>query len=68
MFNSIFEENVQGRKHPGSCAFAEPEQLSYRKLKLVVQNETNGHKNPDSSQNYHDEIDFYQGNSKGRTL
>ena len=25
MFNPIFKENVQGWKHPGSCAFAEPE-------------------------------------------
>ena len=25
MFNSIFKENVQGRKHPRSCAFAEQE-------------------------------------------
>ena len=24
MFNPIFKENVQERKHPGSCAFAEP--------------------------------------------
>ena len=31
MFNPIFKENVQGWKHPGSCAFAEPELLSYRK-------------------------------------
>ena len=23
MFNPIFKENVQGRKHPGSCAFTE---------------------------------------------
>ena len=36
MFNPIFKENVQGRKHPGSCAFAEPELLSYRKPKPVV--------------------------------
>ena len=27
MFNTIFNENVQGQKHPGSCAFAEPELL-----------------------------------------
>ena len=27
MFNPIFKENVQGREHPGSCAFAEPELL-----------------------------------------
>ena len=24
MFNPLFKENVQGQKHPGSCAFAEP--------------------------------------------
>ena len=27
MFNSIFIKNVQGRKHPGSCAFAEQNYL-----------------------------------------
>ena len=27
IFNPIFKENVQGWKHPGSCAFAEPELL-----------------------------------------
>ena len=31
MFNPIFKENVQGQKHPGSCAFAEPELLIERK-------------------------------------
>ena len=25
MFNPIFKESVQGQKHLGSCAFAEPE-------------------------------------------
>ena len=44
MFKPIFKANVQGRKHPGSCAFAEPELLSYRKPKRVVQNEKNGQK------------------------
>ena len=34
MFNPVFKENVQGRKHPGSCAFAEPELLCYRKPKV----------------------------------
>ena len=34
MFNPISMENVQGRKHPGSCAFAEPELLMQRKPKL----------------------------------
>ena len=27
MFNPIFKKNVQGQKHPRSCAFAEPELL-----------------------------------------
>ena len=27
IFNPIFKENVQGQKHLGSCAFAEPELL-----------------------------------------
>ena len=27
MLNQIFKENVQGQKHPGSCAFAEPDLL-----------------------------------------
>ena len=27
MFNPIFKDNVQGWKHTGSCAFAEPELL-----------------------------------------
>ena len=27
MFSPIVKENVQGRKHPESCAFAEPELL-----------------------------------------
>ena len=36
MFNTIFKENVQGRKHSGSCAFAKPELHSYRKPKSVV--------------------------------
>ena len=39
MFNPIFKENVQGRKHPGSCAFEELEILSSGKPKRVVQNE-----------------------------
>ena len=68
MFNPIFKENVQGRKHPESCAFAEADLLSYRKPKRVVQNEKNGHKNPNNSHNYrdenHDEIELYQGNNK----
>ena len=55
MFNPTFKENVQGRKHPWNCAFAETELLSYKKPKRVVQNEKNGHKNPNNSHNYHDE-------------
>ena len=43
MFNIIFNENIQKRKHQESCAFAEPELFSYRKPKREVQNERNGH-------------------------
>ena len=28
---NMVKDNVQGRKHPMSCTFAEPELLSYRK-------------------------------------
>ena len=55
MFNPILKENVQERKHPGSCAFAEPELVSYRKPKHIVQKVANGHKIPNNSHNYHDE-------------
>ena len=34
MFNPIFKENVQGQTNPGSCAFAEPELLNFRKPKV----------------------------------
>ena len=54
MFNPIFKENAQGWKYLGKWAFEEPELLSYRKSKLVVQNEKNGHKNPNNSHSYHD--------------
>ena len=71
MFNPIFKENVQGQKHPGSCEFAEPELVSYRKPKSVVKKVKNGHKSPNNSHNYHDEnhdeIEFYQGNSNRST-
>ena len=71
MFNPIFKENFQGRKHPGSCAFAEPDLLRYRKPRSVIQKVIKGHKNPDDSHNYHDEnhddIELYQGNSKRST-
>ena len=49
MFNPIFKENVHGRKHPGTCAFAEPELLSYRKPTPIVPDVKDGHKN----HNYH---------------
>ena len=42
----MFKENVQGRKHPGNCAFAETGLLRHRTPKRLVQNENNGHKNP----------------------
>ena len=54
-FNPIFKDDVQGQKHPGSCALAEPEVLIYRKAKHVVQKVYNGHKNPNNSHNYHAE-------------
>ena len=37
MSNPLFKGNVQGWKHPGRCAFAQPELLSYRMPKRVVQ-------------------------------
>ena len=55
MFIPIFKENVQGRKYPGSYAFAEPELPSDRKPKNVVEKIKNGHKNANSSHNCHDE-------------
>ena len=64
-------ENVQGQKHPGCCAFAEPEQLSYRKPKHVVQNEKDGHKKPNNIHDYHDEnqnrIELFLRNNKKST-
>ena len=70
MFNPIFKENAQGRKHPGSSAFAEQELLRHRKLKYIIQKEKNGHETFNNSHNYHenhDEIELYQGNSKRGT-
>ena len=71
MLNPIIKENGQERKHPESSAFAEPELLSHRKPKYVIQKLKNGHKDPNDSHNYHDEnhcgIEFYQGNSKRST-
>ena len=70
MFNTVIKENVQGRKHPWSHAFAEPALLtcSYRRPKQVIQQVKNGHKNLQNILKYHDEnydeIEFYQGNSK----
>ena len=64
MLNPVFEDNVQGRKHPGSCAFAEPELLSYWRPKRVVEYEKNDHENCNDSHNYHDknhdEIELYK--------
>ena len=36
LFNLIFKGNVQGWKHPGRCAFAEPELLYFRNPKRVL--------------------------------
>ena len=33
MFNPIFKENVKGRKHPGSCAFADQDYSGRESLK-----------------------------------
>ena len=54
MFNPKFKENVQGRKYPGNCAFAEQVLLCNRKLKRVVQKVQDGHENPSISHNYYD--------------
>ena len=35
MFNPIFTGNVQGRNHPGRCAFVEPELLCFRSLNVL---------------------------------
>ena len=71
MFDAIFKETLQGWKHPRSWTFAEPDLLSYRKHKRVVQNEMNDHYNSNNSQKYHDENrderELYQGNSKRST-
>ena len=45
MFNRIFKANVQGRNHPGSWGFVEPELLT-DKPKCVVQNARDGHQIP----------------------
>ena len=65
--NPKFKGNVQGRKHPGRCAFEEPE-LCFRKPKPVAQTkEDNGHKNLINNHNYHDELARYQEISKRHT-
>ena len=51
ILNLIFQENVQGRKYSGSCAFAETKLLSYWKPKRVVHYEKNGHKDPNNIHN-----------------
>ena len=42
MFNPIFNEYIQRRKHPGSGTFAEPELLSYRKPKVLFKKYIDG--------------------------
>ena len=63
MFNPIIQGKVQGRKHSEKCAFAEPELLR-QKSKHVVERKNKDHKNPNNSNIYRDEIEFYQGISK----
>ena len=67
MFNPIFKRNVKGQKHPGRRAFTEPELLSFRKSKRVVQNKNKGHKKNNNNHNYHDKIELYQGIIKRNT-
>ena len=55
MFIPILKENFQGRKPPGSCAFAEPELLLCKETYSIDQKVINGHKNPNDSHNYYDE-------------
>ena len=54
--------NIQGDVH------LQNQNYCYKKPKRVVQNENNGHKNPSSSHNYHDEnddeIELFHGNGK----
>ena len=59
MFNPIFKENAQARKHPGSCACAGPELLPYRKPKHVVQIEKNGIKYPNLYHMFREKIVAY---------
>ena len=40
MINPILKENVQGQKHPDSCAFAEPELLSYNTTIMMDKHES----------------------------
>ena len=67
MFSPKFKGNVQGRKHSGSCAFAEPELVTFRKPKCVIQNKNNVHKNLNNSHNYYDEIELFEGVSNRNT-
>ena len=60
MFNPVFKENIQGRKHPWSCTFAEEVLLSNTKPKIVIQKVKNGLEN--INHNYQNEN---QGKSKG---
>ena len=52
------------RAETGNWAFAEPGLLSYRKPKRVVQNEKNGHEDPNDRDENHYGIEPYQGNIK----
>ena len=57
MFNPIFKENVQWRKH------LHLQNQNYLCKESVDHKVINGHKNPNDSHNYHDEnhveIEFY---------
>ena len=62
MCNPILKEKIHGRKHSGSCTFAEEVLLNNRKPKIEVQKVQIVHKNPNISHNYrdenHDELKF----------
>ena len=55
----MFKSNIQ-RGCPGVDTCREVLICRTRKLKYVIQNKNDDHKNPNYSHNYHDEIELYQ--------
>ena len=65
------QSNIQ-RKFPGAeisrrFTFTEPELLTFRKHKCVIQKKHNGLKKFNNSHNDHDEIELYQGTGEWNT-